>query len=203
MVRHMSLLAHHNLLLSRGIQELSRQNVELNRKHFQLTGQLKTLRLQGEFIAPMRIVMTDFQQHKNDVDRWYSEGFYTHPGGYKLGLNVDANGYGDGRGSHVSCFVCLMCGKFDSTLKWPFRGNITIQLLNQRGDRGHYTRIVRFDREEPSAHNTQVIGGERATNVWGKHKFVSHSELEYKPETNRQYLMNNSLCFRVEAKLLL
>ncbi len=133
---------------------LAQQNQRLSEQNQRLTKELEKLRLHVETIAPVQIVMTDFEEHKKDGDRWYSEGFYTHPGGYKMCLNVDAGGCGDGKGTHVSCSVCLMRGKFDSTLKWPFRGNITIQLLNQQGNNGHHAETVNFDKEEPDTQNS-------------------------------------------------
>ena len=54
-------------------------------------------------------------------------------------LGVDTYGIGIGKGTHVSVFTCLMCGNFDSHLKWPFRGNVTIQLVNQLEDKKHHT----------------------------------------------------------------
>ena len=50
---------------------------------------------------------------------------------------VDSNRYGDGVGTHVSIFICMMRGPFDDHLKWPFRGKITIQIVNQAGDLDH------------------------------------------------------------------
>ena len=37
-------------------------------------------------------------------------------------LGVDANGDGDGAGTHVSVFVTIMRGEHDDKLTWPFRG---------------------------------------------------------------------------------
>ena len=51
------------------------------------------------------------------------------------------------QGTHVSVFTCLMRGEFDSHLKWPFRGDITIQLLNQLEDRA----LQQQDRDTPQA----------------------------------------------------
>ena len=58
-------------------------------------------------------------------------------------LNIDANGWAEGKCTHVSVCVALMQGKFDYSLKWPFRGDITIQLLNQE-DKGHYKITICF-----------------------------------------------------------
>ena len=57
----------------------------------------------------------------------------------------------ESRGSHLAICVCLMKGEYDDSLKWPFRGEVTIQLLNQLDDDGghHEERIV-FDETTPS-----------------------------------------------------
>ena len=47
--------------------------------------------------------------------------FFTHPHGYRLCLQVFPNGYRRGKGTHVSLFMYVMQGPFDSLLKWPFR----------------------------------------------------------------------------------
>ena len=68
--------------------------------------------------------------------------------GYKMCLNVSANGDDDSKGTHVSSvsvFIHLMHGEFDDNLKWPFWGKITLQLLNQIEDTGHRTEILDFN----------------------------------------------------------
>ena len=52
---------------------------------------------------------------------------------------MEANGEGDGEGTHITVGTCLMRGEFDSQLKWPFRGTVTIQLVNQLEDKEHHT----------------------------------------------------------------
>ncbi len=148
----------------------------------------------------VQIVMTNFEQHKRDKDRWSSEGFYTHPQGYNMCLRVDANGKRDGAGTHVACFVYLMRGDSDNLLKWPFRGSVTIQLLNQREDNNHRSKAVLFSEEEPNVCNSRVTDRERATSGWGCN-ITPHSELGYTAATNCQYLMNDRLYFRVKVEL--
>ena len=42
-----------------------------------------------------------------------------------------------------------MRGEFDSDLKWPFRGDITIQLLNQLEDKEHHTWTIPYTDKTP------------------------------------------------------
>ena len=51
---------------------------------------------------PVDIIMDDFEQHKKSNDKWCSPPFYTHLGGYRMCLRVDANGDGSEKGTHVS-----------------------------------------------------------------------------------------------------
>ena len=144
---------------------------------------------------PFNITMTNFGKHKRDDDTWYSDPFYTHPHGYKMCLGVYANGYGDGEGTHVRMFVCLMHGKFDNSLKWPFRGDITIQLLNQLAGTEHHLETISFTARTPNSAAGRVTGERNLGKVCPK--FVAHSELKYNSTKNRQYLMDDCLCFRV------
>ena len=89
-------------------------------------------------------IMTDFKEYQKDNEGWYSPCFYTHLNGYKMCLCVDANGHGSGKGTHLAVFVCLIRGEFDDQLKWPFRGNITVKLVNQEEDKDHVVKTVNF-----------------------------------------------------------
>ena len=40
-------------------------------------------------------------------------------------INVHANGWSNGAGTHVSVTVYLMRGEYDSRREWPFIGDIT------------------------------------------------------------------------------
>ena len=147
-------------------------------------------------VLPTELTMTNFEQHKTDSDQWYSLPFYTHPRGYKMCLSVYANGSGEGEGTHVSVYACLMRGEFDDHLKWPFRDHVTIAILNQLEDNSHITGSIRFT----ISVNKEVIGrvtdGERASG-FGYPTFVAHADLPYNPAKNRQYLKYDCLQFRV------
>ena len=49
-------------------------------------------------------------------------------------VGVSPNTCGDGK---ETIFTYMMQGPFDDYLKWPFRGEITIQIVNQVGDHDH------------------------------------------------------------------
>ncbi len=137
-------------------------------------------------LEPPVLTMTDFQQHKRDDDIWYSPPVYTHHLGYKICLRADANGGGIGKGTHVTVGVCLMKGEFDNSLKWPFRGVISVGLLDQVNSKDHKTYIT------TTMICTRVTGAERSIG-WGHPTFIAHTELEPK------YLQNDTLLFQIHG----
>ena len=137
--------------------------------------------------------MTQYSTHKKNNDRWFSPPFYTQSGGYKLCIRVDANGNGGDTGTHVSVYVYLMRGEYDSALKWPFQGDITIQLVNSNSNQYHHEDTVYF---RSTSAGKRVTSGERAVTGRGISQFISHAMVESSTDTKR-YLNNDSLTFRV------
>ena len=151
---------------------------------------------------PVDLVMDEFEQHKKSNAEWFSEPFYTHPRGYKMCLSVNAKGWGDGEDSHVSVYIHLMKGEFDDSLKWPFQGDVTIQLLNQLGDGGHHQDTFSFSNSTGSARFAgRVTAGERGA-AWGNRQFIPNFQLTYNAKKNRQYLKDGDLCFRVSKVVM-
>ena len=122
---------------------LQQQVIELQQqmRHFKLT--VNT----GQPIGPVELTMTNFDEYQKHDERWRSSPFYTHPHGYKMHLCVSLNGYGSGKGTHLGVTIHLMRGEFDDSLKWPFRGSITILLVDQERGRNHIIKVVRFDHD--------------------------------------------------------
>ena len=194
-------LVHAKDMITFQAQELERVEAELkeaiDRLHIQQQCELQELRTNVEVhlcIVPVTIKMTTFNNYKKLATSWYSQPFYTSMGGYKMCLSVDANGCGRGEGTHVSVFTCLMPGEFDSQLKWPFRGSITFQLVNQLEDKKHKTGTISYTRASESF--AQVTDGERSSE-WGKHRFIRHSQLGLSVANNRQYLKDDCIIFRI------
>ena len=168
----------------------------------ELKAELNDLKLALNKIAPKPvfnplpdIVMNEYERRKEDD--CFRSVFYTHVGGYKMCLGIYANGCGDGKGTHVGVFVYMMMGEFDSHLKWPFKGEITVELVNQKEGGVNYEKKL----VEPGDHNffealKRVTEGERATSGFGYPYFISQTDL-YKLEEGEEYLLNDTLIFRV------
>ena len=149
---------------------------------------------------PWVIKMEGFQEKKVTNCRWFSDPVHSHFGGYKMCLRVDANGHNDGKGTHVSVFVFLMRGDNDCNLAWPFKGTITVSLLNQLKDSEHFTRQLWSSSSDiAGTYRNRVTLRERATEGWGQFRFISHQDLHYNGEGNRQLLKEDSLFFRVDC----
>ena len=151
------------------------------------------------FVPPPTFIMTNFSHHKDSGEWWYSPPFYSHIGGYKMCLRVDTNGWDDGTGTHVAVFNYLMRGEYDDDLLWPFRGEITFQLINRRADEGHIEHSIDYDDSAPDGVACRVMEGERAPDGgWGPDMFIPYSALQCNESWNTEYLYrSDSLEFRV------
>ena len=139
-------------------------------------------------LFPFTFTMPNFEQKKLTNTPWHSPSFYSR--GYRMCLRVYANGCGDGMNSDISVFVCMMKGDYDDQLKWPFRGDITIQILSQDGDDKHFSRIFDFTDDDEGFGN-RVLEGYRSVGL-GYHNFLSHKFLS-------PYFLKND-CLRLCVK---
>lgn len=100
---------------------------------------------QGKFvwyIKPFSVLRR--QQENGEIARVVSAPFYTAAPGYKLRLMADLNGYGEGRGSHLSLFLQVMQGKFDCVLDWPCKYEHVLRVVDQSGRGLHLDRQQSF-----------------------------------------------------------
>ena len=99
-------------------------------------------------VAPVIVKMLSFTEKVMYKDGWKSNPFIAFEKGYQLHLEFHAGGYGNGKGTHVSVYLCLMNGPYDDKLEqsgcWPLRGRFTIELLNQVNDSDHHSIMVQF-----------------------------------------------------------
>jgi len=121
-----------------------------------------------------------------------SPPFFTHRYGYKLQLSAFVNGNGSGLNTHLSLYIRVLPGEYDSLLEWPFSHDITFNILDQ-GDplsskRSHIS--VRFT-PDPTWKNFQrpSLDSDDDSNLgFGYPKFISHKELK-----DNNYLKGNAL----------
>ena len=164
----------------------------------QIKRQGDQIKQQGDQICALMklqldITMNKFEKHRKKGDMWYSPPFYSHVGGYKMCLKVCANGYGNGRSTHVSVGVNLMRGEFDDRLKWPFNGSITVKLKKQTKPGPPFSRNVLDIDEFVTDAAVCKPTEERNTECWGCAKYISQRELYA-----GGYLKNESLFFCVD-----
>ena len=156
------------MLASKPREEIKKVQMETSE---QMKSNFEYLHCHAELV-PFTFTMPNFEQKKLLNTPWQSPSFYSH--GYKMCLSAKANGYGDGMNSHVSVFVHMMKGDYDDQLKWPFHGDITIQILNQSGSEEHDTLILDVTNDDDFG--KRVILGDRSTGL-GYPKFLPHTRL--------------------------
>lgn len=136
---------------------------------------------------------------------WYSDKFYSSPGGYCFKLNIDTNGVGDAQGSHLSAALYLQSGAYDNDLKWPIKCIVHLQMLNQRGDYGHHTVVGSVEFSQPAVDHT-VVGSvefsQPAMNIeYGQigpsTKMFPLNRLGYYHLRSTEFLRNGCLQFRI------
>ena len=205
-VQHLLLQARNQSLLLVSMKNLHMENEELRsiigeiREEKQYLEQRLT-DLEAKIGAPLtkyrqptkvvEFVMKDFEKLKREHTAWYSLPFYTHPQGYKMCLHINANGLGQGKGTHVSVYLHMMKGEFDDSLRWPFRGHITIQLVDQEEDRDHFYHTFHFTDATPVEVRERQRDRERSSSGRGPSKFIPLADLQPK------FLKNDCLKFRV------
>ena len=139
--------------------------------------------------------LTEFSKRKQFNNIFYGPPFYQH--GYKMHVEVYANGNGSSKGTHVSVYVRLMAGEYDDQLRWPFVGDIDVMLLNWRENKGHFNNTVSVNATSGLVRAVETVMGWS----WGC-EFISHSSLFYNPATNTGYLCDDSLRLRVNQVTL-
>ncbi len=144
--------------------------------------------------------MPSFKEKKENNIEFFSNPFYTHPKGYKMVINIDANGYDEYEGTDVSVWAYLMRGECDDQLEFPFKGTIKFELLNQLEDKNHHCRSYTYDGTEDCS--KRVIDGESSDTAQGVQDFIPHGDLGHNATRNCQYLQDDRLVFRISVDVL-
>lgn len=142
-------------------------------------------------VPPLQFTIHSVSKLQKDNQKWLSAPFYTHSQGYLMCLKVYCGGHSSSKGSDVSVYVCMMKGKYDNLLKWPFRGSIALQLVDQLQHKDHIFRTVTLNENVGWEFSGRVID-DIVSGGWGILKFASLDKLV------PNYLQNGSLQLRVD-----
>ena len=82
-------------------------------------------------VPPFYFTLNNIQHYKENNFCWYSDPFYSHPGGYKMAMAIYPNGRSTGLETHLSVFVNIICGEFDNQLEWPCNLEVSIEAWKQ------------------------------------------------------------------------
>ena len=149
------------------------------------------------FQRPLEFTLSSFSvcKAKRGHGDWQSDPFYSHPGGYMFKLSIDTNGHMEAnKATHISADLWSQKGEYDGKLSWPIKVTAHLQLLNQRGDNRHVVASL----------NTECNKDDYLCfNMYKEiaRKFIAHSELGYNAVKDTQYLINDSLWFRLYLKV--
>ena len=190
-VQHTSLHALSYKRVVANVGRLEDENKELKQQVVRLTQDLQMYNISTP-TCPVEFTVTNFKQKLEVKEVWRSSPFYTHQNGYKLKLRIGACGRRGNDQKHTSADLQLMKGENDNKLKWPFKGKLDIQLLNQDQDVGHHTYIIDYSKCVFGVACERVTNRDIATFMHGTDLFISHDEILSK------YLKNDCLRFRVE-----
>lgn len=138
------------------------------------------------------LTVAEFAKRKLFGNSYYSLPFYSHQNGYKMQFQVCA-----AKGGSVVLHLYLMKGPNDDWLQWPFRGDVVIELVNWRSDKGHHSRLLSLSSECTNSACERVRSGDRGM-CWDHGNFISHDSLPFNAETGTEYLLDDCLHFRVK-----
>ena len=179
--------ATHVTMQSNIFLEIRRENDELKASLERIQTELKEVRARQQLLSlpSLEFVLDNYHMHTIMMKEWCSLSFYSHPNGYKMCLKVSMYG------CFVSVSVYLMSGKYDSDLKWPFRGDITVQLINQESS-DHVTKVVSFNENTSNDAAMRVpFYIKTASKGSSVRRFITSTDLKPK------FLKNDSLRFRI------
>ena len=113
---------------------------------------------------------------KRTIMNKQSPSYYTSHNGYHMATTVHANGKGDGAGTHVRESAPILKGKYDTQLKWPFIGKITVTLLNQLEDKNHHQDTLKQTATK-KMHKLEVHGAGHSSSLtlhWAMMQSTTH-----------------------------
>ena len=205
-VTHLTLLANVTLslmkenqvlkeIVGKKNQQIDEMAHEFRQKMAEMAQEVQELKTSMQQLTFHKVGLPiSFRVEQDVEERVCLPPFNTHSHGYTFCVNVYPQGNGDGKGTHVSIYTYLMKGQFDDHLKWPFRGEITIQIVNQEGDHDHVERTVHYNDDTPDGSAGRVTGNKNRAGGRGYPQFLAHAHLGYKNPVWERWCHHCSCC---------
>ncbi|XP_041109015.1 TNF receptor-associated factor 5-like [Polyodon spathula] len=178
----------HSGLLNIHVEQLS-----LNEERFR---QLEAMSYNGKLIWKIQ----DYKKKKKEavegrVPSIFSQAFYTSRSGYRLCARAYLNGDGAGKRTHLSLYVVVMRGEFDSLLPWPFEQLVTLMILDQSAAKNDIVDVFKPDLNSNSFKRPVT----EMNLAFGFPCFVNHIALE--APKNGIYVKDETLFVKVKVDL--
>ena len=152
-----------------------------------------------------KVTMENFSKEKakDKCDDWKSPPMYTHPGGYKFCIGIDANGAGDSCGKSVNVEVWVIKGEYDDQLQWPVTAKFTLELINHFENGENKTCTITLTWGRPTEESWRIVGvGVFLTVPNREYHFISHSELTRNSVTRTHFLKKDTLNFHLSCGII-
>jgi hypothetical protein len=184
--------------LERGLGEkVKRQEVEFEEYKKGTETELEDLKRRCGMSWKFTMENFSKEKAKDIINDWKSPPMYTHPGGYKFCIGIDANGYRDSHGEGVNVDVWGMPGEYDGQLKWPVTAKFTLELINHFENGVNKMCTITKTWRKLAEECCLVCS---FNTVPGKqYHFISHSELPLKGSTKTHFLKDDTLHFIIST----
>ena len=123
-----------------------------------------------------------------------SDPIYTSPQGYKMKMEIYPNGNGETKDSHLSVYMRVMKGEYDSILSWPFQKKITFTLIDQQQEESNRKDWIKSFTPDPSMMESFQRPVREVNAGRGFPRFVSLKVLQ-----TRRYVVDDTIFLKIEV----
>ena len=171
------------------IKHLAEFKLEVEQKFVSLT--VNTTPLQ---MPPFYFTVNNIEHYQENNYSWYSDLFYSHPGGYKMVVAVYPNGRANAIGTHLSVYVNIICGEFDDQLQWPFHGEIFVEAWKQTTNQWTNRKTIPLNPHRADFEAVSKPTNRKRNARLGFSKYIIHSDL---PNYYTTLIKGDSVEFRI------
>ena len=129
-------------------------------------------------LPPFYFVISNVDHYLERNLDFVSDPFYSHPGGYKMDITVRSDTDSGARATHLCLYVSIIRGEFDDQLKWPFDGEVTVQVYNRTKERWSEETKIQLNEKECGLDVVERQVGLLSSAGWGCEKFLSYPDLK-------------------------